>query len=74
MAGACIGVFMLATAERWLVAMRGVMEEHWSMRFVPFPTFYSRFSPLQWFSQAPVYTAPRSRSPISSIIPPPWRR
>ena len=39
MAGACIGLFMLATAERWLVAMRNVMEEHWSMRFVPFPTF-----------------------------------
>ncbi|KAI0277560.1 Ctr copper transporter family-domain-containing protein [Russula aff. rugulosa BPL654] len=32
MAGACIGLFMLAMAERWLVAMRGVMEEHWSMR------------------------------------------
>ncbi|KAN0103854.1 copper transporter [Russula decolorans] len=32
MAGACIGIFMLATAERWLVAMRGVMKEHWSMR------------------------------------------
>jgi len=32
MAGACIGLFMLAIAERWLVVMRGVMEEHWSMR------------------------------------------
>ena len=42
MAGACIGLFMLAMAERWLVAMRGVMEEHWSMRFVLFPTFLSR--------------------------------
>lgn len=41
MAGACIGIFMLAAAERWLVAMRGVMEEHWSMRFVPFPPFLS---------------------------------
>ena len=37
MAGACIGLFMLAMAERWLVAMRGVIEEHWSTRFVPFP-------------------------------------
>jgi hypothetical protein len=73
MAGACIGLFMLATAERWLVAMRGVMEEHWSMRFVPFPTFYSRFPPFQCFTQALVYIAPRSRSPVSSI-PPPWRR
>lgn len=43
MAGACIGLFMLAMAERWLVAMRGVMEKHWSMRFVLFPTFLSRF-------------------------------
>jgi copper transporter 1 len=34
MAGACIGLFMLAIAERWLVAMRGVMEDHWSTRFV----------------------------------------
>jgi len=31
MAGACIGLFMLAIAERWVVAMRGVIEEHWSM-------------------------------------------
>jgi hypothetical protein len=34
MAGACVGLFMLAIAERWLVAMRGLMEEHWSTRFV----------------------------------------
>jgi hypothetical protein len=32
MVGACIGLFMLAMAERWLVHVRGVMEEHWSMR------------------------------------------
>jgi len=32
MAGACIALFMLAIAERWLVAMRGVMEDHWSTR------------------------------------------
>jgi hypothetical protein len=76
MAGACIGIFMLATAERWLVAMRGVMKEHWSMRFVPFPTFLLSISPPPMFcssAQALIYTAPRSRSPISSIIPPPWR-
>lgn len=41
MAGACIGLFMLAITERWLVVMRGVMEEHWSTRFVPFPTFFT---------------------------------
>jgi hypothetical protein len=71
MAGACIGLFMLATAERWLVAMRGVMEEHWSRRFVPFPTFFT-LPPMLCSSTR--YTAPRSPSPISSIIPPPWRR
>jgi len=32
MTGACIGLFMLAIFERWLAAMRGVMEEHWSTR------------------------------------------
>jgi len=32
MVGTCIGLFMLAVAERWLSAMRGVMEEHWSTR------------------------------------------
>ncbi len=53
MTGACIGLFMLAIAERWLVAMRGVIEEHWSIRFVP-------FLPLPMFiAQALVYTAPR---------------
>ena len=66
MAGACIGLFMLSIAERWLVAMRGIMEEHWSMRFV-------LFIPLQCFAQALVYTAPRSHAPISSIILPPWQ-
>ena len=34
MAGACIALFMLAIAERWLVAMRGLMEDHWCTRFV----------------------------------------
>ncbi|KAH9985778.1 Ctr copper transporter [Russula vinacea] len=32
MAGACIALFMLAIAERWLVAMRGLMEDHWCTR------------------------------------------
>ena len=58
MAGACIGLFMLATAERWLVAMRGVMEEHWSMRFVPFPTFLLSISPpLMFCSTTRLYSA-----------------
>ncbi|TFY80036.1 hypothetical protein EWM64_g3981 [Hericium alpestre] len=29
MVGACIGLFMLALLERWLAAIRGVMEVHW---------------------------------------------
>ncbi|KAI0289259.1 Ctr copper transporter, partial [Russula brevipes] len=32
MFGTCFGLFMLAMAERWLTAMRGVMEGHWNMR------------------------------------------
>lgn len=32
MVGACIGLFMLAVAERWLSAMRAVMEGHWRTR------------------------------------------
>ena len=35
MAGTCIGLFMLALAERWLSAMRAVMEGHWRTRFGP---------------------------------------
>jgi len=32
MVGTCIGLFMLAMAERWLSAMRAVMEGHWRTR------------------------------------------
>ena len=32
MVGTCIALFMLSIAERWLVAMRGVMEAHWRTR------------------------------------------
>ncbi|KAH9061864.1 CTR copper uptake transporter [Lactarius vividus] len=32
MVGTCIGLFMLAVAERWLSAMRAVMEGHWRTR------------------------------------------
>ncbi|KAI9430453.1 CTR copper uptake transporter [Lactarius indigo] len=32
MFGTCIGLFMLAIAERWLSAMRAVMEMHWRTR------------------------------------------
>jgi hypothetical protein len=74
MAGACIGLFLLATAERWLASMRGVMEEHWSMRFVPCPTSSLSIPPSQCVAQPLVHTAPRSHSPTNSIMPPPWRR
>ncbi|KAI0295168.1 CTR copper uptake transporter, partial [Multifurca ochricompacta] len=30
MVGTCIGLFMLAIAERWLATMRSIMEESWS--------------------------------------------
>jgi Ctr copper transporter family protein len=73
MAGACIGLFMLAIAERWFVAMRGVMEEHWSTRSVCFSTFILTF-PLQCFTHALGYAVLRSCSLISLIIPPPWQR
>jgi len=33
MVGTCIGLLMLSIAERWLAAMRGVMEAHWRARF-----------------------------------------
>jgi Ctr copper transporter family len=46
MAGTCIGLLMLSIAERWLAAIRGVMEAHWRTRFgLPqLHTFASLFS------------------------------
>ncbi|EIM84484.1 CTR copper uptake transporter [Stereum hirsutum FP-91666 SS1] len=32
MVGVCIGLFLLALVERWLAAVRGVMEVHWAVR------------------------------------------
>lgn len=32
-AGASIGVLVLAILERWLSAVRGVLEEHWRRRY-----------------------------------------
>ena len=32
MAGACIGLFLLALVERWITACRAVMEVHWTKR------------------------------------------
>ncbi|KAG6331588.1 hypothetical protein ID866_7503 [Astraeus odoratus] len=32
MIGACIGLFLLALLERWLVACRAIMELHWGAR------------------------------------------
>ena len=75
MAGACIGLFMLAMAERWLTAMRGIMEEHWGTRFVPFSTLVlTFFNPPIFCSCTLGYVVLRSRFLKSSIAPPPWRR
>ena len=35
-AGACIGLFLLAIFSRWLDAMRSVAEIHWTKRQLPF--------------------------------------
>jgi hypothetical protein len=34
MVGACIGLFLLAMCERWISALRAVMEIHWRSRCV----------------------------------------
>lgn len=74
MAGACIGLFMLAIAERWLVAMRGVMGDHWSTRFVLLLLYLTPFL-SSYFAHAFDQTVPRLRSPTSSIVVPlQWRR
>ena len=41
MVGTCIGLFMLALAERWLTAMRAVMEGHWRTRSGPSSLSYA---------------------------------
>jgi Ctr copper transporter family len=33
MIGTCIGLFILAVAERWLAVRQAIMEAHWSTRF-----------------------------------------
>jgi hypothetical protein len=66
MFGTCFGLFMLAMAERWLTAMRGVMEGHWNMRFVP-------WSPHPIVFSCAVNAVPRPHSPTSEI-PLLWRR
>jgi Ctr copper transporter family len=35
--GACIGLFMLAIVERWVAAMRGLMQAYWTQRSVNVP-------------------------------------
>jgi copper transporter 1 len=41
MVGTCIGLFMLALAERWLSTMRDAMEGHWRIRFGPSSLSYA---------------------------------
>ena len=68
MVGACIGLLILAITERWLVAMWGVMEGHWRMRYVPQPAISDGYS-----SHVQLFTVPILRSPTSSM-PLLWRR
>jgi len=39
--GACIGLFLLAIIERWIAAMRAVMETFWTRRSIQFITPFS---------------------------------
>lgn len=34
MVGACIGLFLLAMCERWISALRAVMDVHWRLQYV----------------------------------------
>lgn len=43
--GACIGLFMLAIVERWVAAMRCLMQVYWSRKFVDVNSLY-RSSPV----------------------------
>ncbi|EFI28582.1 copper transporter [Coprinopsis cinerea okayama7 len=40
-AGACIGLFLLAIIERWLTAIRAVFEHHWQQRALLLSSRYS---------------------------------
>lgn len=35
-AGACIGLILLALFDRWLAATRGILDVHWRQRFYNF--------------------------------------
>lgn len=48
-AGACIGLFMLAIVERWVAAMRCVMQAYWSRKFVQLYILFS-FHPIEIYS------------------------
>jgi len=50
--GTCIGLFMLAIVDRWLVALRRFMEIWWAERFVP-----------TW----PAYVAPANVSSLITV-------
>jgi solute carrier family 31 (copper transporter), member 1 len=50
-AGACIGLFMLAIIERWVAAMRCLMQAYWSRKFVhAYILFHSPLHPIDIYS------------------------
>ncbi|KAN0141578.1 copper transporter [Lactarius tabidus] len=86
MVGTCIALFMLAVAERWLSAMRAVMEEHWSTRFGPSSLPYAALMYSLYSAQivlanklnsSSVATSEEGDRPSSKSSQPPhdtWRR
>jgi copper transporter 1 len=54
MVGTCIGLLMLSITERWLAAMRGVMDAHWRTRFVLVITSSTICFLMHWLCSAQV--------------------
>lgn len=65
MVGACIGLFLLAMCERWISALRAVMEIHWRSRFV---FVYSSMT-LQSYNHTMPYRAEVARVNKHNTIP-----
>ena len=69
MIGACIALFMLSIAERWLAAMRGVMEAHWRTRLATqSPCSYCHLM-LHWSCSAQVVLADRLNTSAVATSP-----
>lgn len=68
MVGACIALFMLSIAERWLAAIRGVMEAHWRTRLVTHsPCSYCYL--MHWLCSAQVVLADRLNTTAVATSP-----